>query len=118
MIPVKCESPPCKSSLMNFRSTFYVFSLESPCPSCGLRGHLQPCEFIHLIIPDKFGTLVGQNNERYQFLCPKAKAAFLSSPLNPEYPKFYSPVIAAVTCPECLKLYGAKELNGEFHLFR
>lgn len=115
MIPVKCESPPCKSSLLNYRRTFYVESLaDSLCPSCGLSGHLVKCEAIHLIKPDRFGCLESrQDGQRYSFFCPDANRLF-RAPLNtPDFPHAYTTVVSACTCPRCLLEYGAHELNGE-----
>ena len=115
MIPVKCESPPCKSSLLNFRKTFYVENLaESPCPSCGLSGHLVSCATIHLIKPERFGVLESrQDGRRYAFLCADANRLFRAPLATPGFPHAYTTVVSACTCEQCLLSYGAQELNGE-----
>lgn len=118
-IPVKCDSPPCRASFINFRKTFYVDSLEAPCPSCSLKGYLSRCEDIHLVVPDKHGHLESKvDGQRYRFLCGRANRLFRLPINTPGFPHHYTSVPSACTCTECLLEYGSQQLNGELLLIR
>lgn len=113
MIPVKCESPACRSSLHNFTKTFYVESMDSECPSCGLTGSLRRCEQIHLLVPSLLGAIVGEDGQHYKFGCKSSREGYNRHYQHPTHPRFYSPVPRAVTCPDCLFEYGASLIEGE-----
>lgn len=113
LIPVKCVSPKCKLSLENYRTTFQVDSLDAPCPSCGEKNHLLPCEYIHVIVPDRFGHMESRRDGlRYRFVCSYANEMFKRPHNTPGFPRMYSPNPMACTCPYCLKELGAVESNG------
>jgi len=118
MIPVKCESAPCKSSLATYRSTYYANSLADACPSCGLSGFLVPCAIIHHLVEDRYGPIQGQDGKRYNFGCESARRGYRSHWKDPRYPRHYTPIISAVSCTDCLLGLGARELNGELLVVR
>ncbi len=113
--PYHCESPACKSDLTTFTRTYYLDSPDDPCPLCGLSGHLVLCENIHLIVPDRYGPLkFAATNGSFRFLCHGAQRDFRLYPMgHPRYPYFYSQLIRACTCEDCLLEYGAKFINAE-----
>lgn len=123
--PMKCDSEACRSDLSNFRRTFYVDSLDAPCPNCGLKGFLSPCANIHLIVPDRYGPIAsgiapkrfGQP-QRFNFLCSAARQGYLLPVNHPLYPRHYTAVPSACTCTECLLEYGGKQLNGEILILK
>jgi len=110
-----CESPACKQDLSTYTKTYYLESAEAPCPLCGLSGHLVVCEVIHLIVPSRNGPMYApETGGNYKFLCKTAQRNFTLYPQNhPNHPMFYSPLIKAVTCEECLIEYGTKFINAE-----
>lgn len=114
MIPVKCESRECKLVLENYRRTYYVDSLEAPCPTCGLKGGLVPCELIHLVVESKYGLMESKlNGKRYKFACNTANNMYRRPINTPGFPRYYTSEVIGCTCPECLLEYGAIETNGE-----
>lgn len=113
LIPVKCISPACKLNADNYRKTFQVDSLEAPCPSCGMSGHLLACEYVHLVVRDRFGHMESRiDGHRYKFACSYANEMFKRSHNTPGFPRMYSPNLSVCTCPYCLKELGAVESNG------
>lgn len=117
MIPVKCESRVCKANLSNFSKTYYVDSLNAPCPSCGTCGGLVACDYIHLVVEDRFGHLESKlDGKRYKFACGRANRMYLMPVNTPGFPRSYTNLPSACTCTDCLLAFGAEELNGELKL--
>lgn len=114
MIPVKCESLPCKANLKNFAKTYYVDSIKSPCPTCSISGNLIACDYIHLVVEDRFGHLESTiDGKKYKFACGRANKLYRMPINTPGFPRSYTKLPSACTCPECLLAFGAEELNGE-----
>lgn len=119
MISCKCDSPACRASFANYTKTFFVDSLQAPCPSCGLVGYLSPCEIIHLILEDRFGILQSvQDGRRYRFACGEANRLFRFPVNTPNFPHHYTSIPSACTCTQCLLEYGGQMLGGEILLLR
>lgn len=110
-----CESPACKRDITTFTKTYYLDSLQAPCPKCNMSGYLVACDTIHFLVPSQNGTVTfGKGNKRFRFLCAKANQAFkLFPPGHPKHPNLYAVTPRGVTCEDCLIEYGAKLINAE-----
>jgi len=111
MIAVHCTNPECSSK---FTDTYFVDSLQSPCPSCREKGSLVALEAIHLILPDKNGPLHSSLERRnYRFLCEPATKAWFHGIRHPRYPVYYTRLLEAASCSECLRNYGLRLVEGD-----
>lgn len=104
LLAVHCMNPGCRSK---FSDTYYVDSLEAPCPGCGDKGILYPCNAVHMLVESLAGPLHSAiTGKRYNYACSLARKAYNHGLKHPGFPIHHSLVPSAVNCPECLKQVG------------
>jgi len=100
LIAVHCMNPSCKS---RFSDTTYVDSLHAPCPHCGEKEFLYPCDSVHLIRPSTVGPILATSGKRYQFVCNLARQAWNHGLRHPGFPIHQTFYPELANCPDCLK---------------
>jgi len=106
LIPVHCMNPECRS---RFSDTFYVDSLHAPCPSCGAKEFLYPCDAVHLLVPSITGMIVSKTSgRRYNFACTLARKAWTHGLKHPGFPIHHTVYPESTTCSECLQRAGIR----------
>ena len=103
-IPVHCMNEKCAS---RFSDTYFVDSLEAPCPGCGERKFLYPCDAVHLVVESLTGPLPSKiTGLRYNFACDLARKAYNYGLKHPGFPIHATMLEQACNCPDCLKRVG------------
>lgn len=102
-VAVHCMNPSCQT---RFSDTLYVDSLHAPCPRCGEKDFLYPCDSIHLIQPSLTGPLLATSGKRYQFVCNLARQAWNHGLKHPGFPIHQTFYPELANCPDCLRSVG------------
>ena len=103
LVAVHCMNPGCSS---RFSDTSYVDSLHAPCPTCGEKEFLYPCDSVHLIRESSVGPLRSTSGKRYQFVCNLARRAWNHGLVHPGFPIHQTLFPELANCPDCLKSVG------------
>lgn len=115
LLPTRCNSRRCRSSVLAQNLLHYVPTIQSPCPTCGEQT-LKKCAIIHIIVKEKGGPIKGSEmsddpSAEYQFLCDRSRKGYAELPDHPHQPRSYTLLPQAATCASCLKALGG-ELVG------
>ena len=112
---VHCMNPHCGS---RFSDTYYVDSLNAPCPRCGEKRFLYPCNSVHLIQETLTGPLFSKiTGKRYHFVCDLARRAWNYGIKHGGFPMHHTQEPAAANCSDCLRLSGhVLDSNNQFRI--